>query len=141
MSWTNSMWMSPGLFSSWLKPINSDGNKMRKKCVLLRDPVDDDEEGTRVQTDALIKDLEHRSVELKAQLSEKDDEKAAEEDLIRYTNCILVHLICLDANLQDLISGADIVSAEEKDDKRNVYYVDEIDGPSVHSLIDHVCTE
>ncbi|GJS25950.1 protein translocase subunit SecA2, chloroplastic isoform X1 [Tanacetum coccineum] len=30
-------------------------------AVLLRDPVDDDEEGTRVQTDALIKDLEHRS--------------------------------------------------------------------------------
>nr|GEU37247.1 retrovirus-related Pol polyprotein from transposon TNT 1-94 [Tanacetum cinerariifolium] len=37
--------------------------------VLLCDPVDDDEEGTRVQTDALIKDLEHRSAELKAQLS------------------------------------------------------------------------
>nr|GFB56025.1 thylakoid lumenal 19 kDa protein, chloroplastic [Tanacetum cinerariifolium] len=28
----------------------------------------------------------------------------------------------------DLISGADSVSAEEKDDKGNVYYVYEIDG-------------
>ncbi|GKD27976.1 hypothetical protein Tco_1234190 [Tanacetum coccineum] len=98
-------------------------------------------------------------------------EKAAEEDLIRYTNS-LIHLICLgnvpfvDFGVQsvgcqipkninvvsrdsytvsndvtskrqrahrsdyglDLIYGADSVSAEEKDDKRNVHYVYEIDG-------------
>ncbi|GKB03554.1 hypothetical protein Tco_0831697 [Tanacetum coccineum] len=41
-----------------------------RAMVLLRDPVDDDEESTGVKTNALIKGtlLEHRSVELKAQL-------------------------------------------------------------------------
>ncbi|GKC28782.1 hypothetical protein Tco_1036076 [Tanacetum coccineum] len=40
------------------------------QAVLLRDPVDDDEEGTRVQTNALIKGtlLQHRSIDLKPQL-------------------------------------------------------------------------
>nr|GEX79684.1 hypothetical protein [Tanacetum cinerariifolium] len=81
---------------------------MRKKCVLLRDPVDDDEEGTRVQTEALIKDLEHRSVELKAQLRLSKSSECALKDAL------------LDVNLQDLISNADSVSAKDKDDKRNV---------------------
>nr|GEW95452.1 thylakoid lumenal 19 kDa protein, chloroplastic [Tanacetum cinerariifolium] len=55
---------------------------------------------------------------------------------------VLNNLALSDVNLQDLISGADSVSAEEtKDDKGQVYYVYEIDGPSAHSLISVTCAK
>ncbi|XP_071690047.1 thylakoid lumenal 19 kDa protein, chloroplastic [Rutidosis leptorrhynchoides] len=53
---------------------------------------------------------------------------------------VLNNLALSDVNLQDLIASADSVTSEEtKDDKGQVYYVYEIDGPSGHSLISVTC--
>lgn len=55
---------------------------------------------------------------------------------------ILNNLALSDVNLQDLIAGADSVSAEEtKDDKGQVYYVYEIDSATAHSLISVTCAK
>nr|XP_043609963.1 thylakoid lumenal 19 kDa protein, chloroplastic [Erigeron canadensis] len=55
---------------------------------------------------------------------------------------VLNNLALSDVNLQDLIAGADQVSAEEtKDDKGQVYYVYEIDSASAHSLISVTCAK
>eukprot|EP00262_Sarcandra_glabra_P007675 TRINITY_DN2057_c0_g1_i1.p1 TRINITY_DN2057_c0_g1~~TRINITY_DN2057_c0_g1_i1.p1 ORF type:complete len:269 (-),score=16.70 TRINITY_DN2057_c0_g1_i1:184-918(-) len=53
---------------------------------------------------------------------------------------VLNNLALSDVDLQDLISGADSVRSEErKDDKGQVYYVYEINGAGVHSLISVTC--
>ncbi|WOH14655.1 hypothetical protein DCAR_0934175 [Daucus carota subsp. sativus] len=53
---------------------------------------------------------------------------------------ILNNLALSDVDLQDLISSADSVTSEERnDDKGQVYYVYEIDGVAKHSLISVTC--
>ncbi|GFP95540.1 thylakoid lumenal 19 kDa protein chloroplastic, partial [Phtheirospermum japonicum] len=53
---------------------------------------------------------------------------------------ILNNLALSDVDLQDLIASAESVSSEErKDEKGQLYYVYEIDGPGAHSLISVTC--
>ncbi|XP_051144454.1 thylakoid lumenal 19 kDa protein, chloroplastic [Andrographis paniculata] len=55
---------------------------------------------------------------------------------------VLNNLALSDVDLQDLIAGADKVTAEEKpDEKGQVYYVYEIEGGGGHSLISVTCTK
>ncbi|EEF35620.1 thylakoid lumenal 19 kDa protein, chloroplastic [Ricinus communis] len=55
---------------------------------------------------------------------------------------VLNNLALSDVDLQDLISGADSVKSEEKnDDNGQLYYVYEIDGVGKHSLIKVTCAK
>lgn len=55
---------------------------------------------------------------------------------------ILNNLALSDVDLQDLIAGAENVSAQERrDDKGQLYYVYEIDGIGAHSLISVTCAK